>query len=87
LDVVWSEYRPNLVVAFARDTRDAAVPLLADRPPLDGHATAYVCRNFVCELPVTKPEELAAQLKGWKRQRRHGTDETVGSRETPGSRP
>ena len=63
LDVVWSEYRPNQVVAFARDTKDATVPLLADRPSLDGHATAYVCRNFVCELPVSDPEALKAQLK------------------------
>ena len=32
------------------------------RTSLDGHATAYVCRNFVCELPVTETEALAAQL-------------------------
>ena len=27
--------------------------LLADRPLRDGRATAYVCRGFVCRLPVT----------------------------------
>ena len=29
------------------------VPLLQDRPQQrDGHATAYVCRNFACRAPV-----------------------------------
>jgi len=38
------------------------VPLMADRTPVDGHAAAYVCRNFACERPVTEPGELAALL-------------------------
>ena len=29
--------------------------LLADRPLRDGRPTAYVCRGFVCRLPVTEP--------------------------------
>lgn len=64
LDVVFSEYRPKQVVAFARDAETTNVPLLAGRVSIDGHATAYVCRNFVCQLPVTEPAALAAQLKG-----------------------
>jgi uncharacterized protein len=64
LDVVFGEYRPNQVVAFAREAEDSPIPLLLDRIPLDRHAAAYVCRNFVCELPVTEPEALAAQLNG-----------------------
>ncbi len=39
-----------------------AVPLLEDRPTVDGRAAAYVCRNFACDRPVTKPDELAALL-------------------------
>ena len=38
--------------------------LLADRAPLGGAATAYVCRRFVCRLPVTSVEALAEQLTG-----------------------
>jgi uncharacterized protein len=38
------------------------VPLLADRPAVDGRAVAYVCEHFVCQLPVTEPADLAAQL-------------------------
>jgi uncharacterized protein YyaL (SSP411 family) len=37
-------------------------PLLADRSLVDGKATAYVCEHFACRQPVTKPEELRAQL-------------------------
>lgn len=61
LDVVFGEYRPNQVVAYARDGNDPEVPLLADRTAVDGHPTAYVCRKFVCQLPVTEPEALRAQ--------------------------
>jgi uncharacterized protein YyaL (SSP411 family) len=28
----------------------------------DGLATAYVCQNYACRLPVTDPAALAAQL-------------------------
>jgi hypothetical protein len=62
---VWGTYQPNRVLAMAAPgDRDAAaeVPLLADRAALGGRATAYVCEHFVCQLPVTEPEALAAQL-------------------------
>jgi uncharacterized protein len=38
------------------------MPLLAGRPLIGGAAAAYVCRGFVCDRPVTDPDELAAQL-------------------------
>ena len=61
----WAEWRPNQVVAAASPERVAgsAVPLLADRVALGGLPTAYLCRNFVCELPVTDPVRLADQLQ------------------------
>jgi len=37
-------------------------PLLADRPLVDGRATAYVCERYACQHPVTNPEALRAQL-------------------------
>jgi len=39
------------------------VPLLRDRPLVDGRATAYVCRHFACAAPVTTPVSLTAQLR------------------------
>ena len=56
---------PNRVVAGARagDTMAAAgIPLLADRGAIEGRPTAYVCRNYTCQLPVTEPEALGRQL-------------------------
>ena len=42
--------------------REPTVALLRDRPLLEGHPTAYVCRGFVCDRPTTDPDELAALL-------------------------
>ncbi|MEJ7756447.1 MAG: DUF255 domain-containing protein [Nocardioidaceae bacterium] len=36
----------------------APVPLFTGRDVIDGHAAAYVCRGFVCERPVTHPDQL-----------------------------
>ena len=41
----------------------AVAPFLASLRPPDGRATAYVCRDFMCQAPVTDPEALAAQLR------------------------
>jgi uncharacterized protein len=62
VEEVFREYRPNQVVALAGPGEPSAIPLLEGRVLLDGHAAAYVCRNFVCQLPVSQPEALAAQL-------------------------
>jgi uncharacterized protein YyaL (SSP411 family) len=64
-EVLVARFLPNAVLAIAPagDERGAAsVPLLRDRPQVDGRPTAYVCRRFACRLPVTTPEELAEQL-------------------------
>jgi uncharacterized protein YyaL (SSP411 family) len=36
--------------------------LLAERPMINDRPTAYVCRHFVCRLPVTSVTDLASQL-------------------------
>jgi uncharacterized protein YyaL (SSP411 family) len=64
---VHGRFLPNVVLALAPPgavTGTRAVPLLEDRPQIDGKSTAYVCRRFVCQLPVTDPDALAAQLTG-----------------------
>jgi uncharacterized protein YyaL (SSP411 family) len=63
-EVVFAGFRPHQVVALVRPGEDSPVPLLADRPALDGKATAYVCENFACQMPVTAAEDLARQLEG-----------------------
>jgi uncharacterized protein YyaL (SSP411 family) len=36
------------------------IPVLEGRELVGGRAAAYVCRNLVCERPVTNPEELVS---------------------------
>jgi len=65
LAVVNGAYLPNQVLALRRPddyAAEAAIALLAERPPLDSRATAYVCQNYACELPTTNPLVLADQL-------------------------
>lgn len=60
-------YLPNRVLAGARGEGTGAssgLPLLEGRGLVDGKPTAYVCENYACQLPVTEPEALAAQLGG-----------------------
>jgi len=59
LRVVRGAFRPHLVLATGEAD---GVPLLEGRGPVDGHAAAYVCERFVCQAPVTSPEELVAAL-------------------------
>ena len=59
LGVVRDGFRPHLVLAAGEAD---GVPLLEGRGPVEGHAAAYVCQRFVCQAPVTSPEELAAAL-------------------------
>ena len=64
-----SRYLPSLVLAAgdssASEGGGAAdpLPLLRDRAMIGGRATAYVCRGYVCDAPVTRPEDLGAQLE------------------------
>ncbi|MFF9023708.1 thioredoxin domain-containing protein [Streptomyces eurythermus] len=52
---------PGAVVACGTPDGDE-FPLLAGRTLIDGAPAAYVCRGFVCDLPVTDPEALRAKL-------------------------
>ena len=57
--VVRSRFRPHVVVAGGEPD---GVPLLEGREPVDGRAAAYVCERFMCQRPVTEPDELAALI-------------------------
>jgi uncharacterized protein YyaL (SSP411 family) len=58
---VRSHFRPHLVLAGGPEGSDTP-PLLEGRTTVDGKPAAYVCENFACRTPVTKPEELAVLL-------------------------
>lgn len=63
LAVLSEGYRPFQVVAATERGGQETLPLLRDRPQVDGKGTAYVCRRFVCQAPVTEPGALERQLK------------------------
>ena len=56
-------HAPPGAVIVAGTPDHPGVPLLADRPLIAGASAAYVCRGFVCDRPVTDPEELAVVLR------------------------
>jgi uncharacterized protein YyaL (SSP411 family) len=61
VEVVYSKYRPNVAAAVGQE--ESLVPLLSDRKRQEGRATAYVCRQFVCDRPVTTAAALKAQIE------------------------
>ena len=57
-------FSPNIVFAGAtgESSEGASSPLLEGREQINGKATAYVCENYACMLPVTTVAELIEQL-------------------------
>ncbi|HSL30594.1 MAG TPA: thioredoxin domain-containing protein [Anaerolineales bacterium] len=63
LQAIRSTYRPNTIVAAtAHPPRKEAPALLMERPLKDGKATVYVCKGFICQMPVTTISELQGLL-------------------------
>jgi uncharacterized protein len=64
IEEAFGRYLPNRVVAgaVAGDPAAASLPLLEGRDAIGGKATAYVCRDYACELPVTDRDGLRRQL-------------------------
>ncbi len=60
--VAWEQFRPDCVIAVGTD--DSPVPLLHGRGTAGSSAAAHVCRDFVCDLPVTSSDDLRKQLDG-----------------------
>jgi uncharacterized protein len=59
LRVIRERFRPHLVLAGGPPD---GVPLLEGREPVQGRTAAYVCEHFICQAPVSTPDELAALL-------------------------
>ena len=55
-------YVPSLVIAGAVVSSEE-IALLKNRKMLNGKATAYVCRNYICDAPVITAKDLVAQLE------------------------
>lgn len=65
LHKLYSAFIPNKVVVLnepnTSDIHDLA-PYTKDQPMKDGKATAYVCQNYSCELPVNDADEMMELL-------------------------
>ncbi|XP_038064330.1 spermatogenesis-associated protein 20-like [Patiria miniata] len=63
---VHSRFLPNKILLLADGNKDSflcsKLSLLPTLEKLDGKATAYVCENYQCQLPVTSVEELEKLL-------------------------
>ena len=64
-----STFLPNLITVVTDGSADKEAhqdisALLAGRVLKNNKATAYLCRSFSCQEPVTEPVELAQQLRG-----------------------
>ncbi|MDH3348777.1 MAG: thioredoxin domain-containing protein, partial [Desulfobulbaceae bacterium] len=64
---VFSSFQPDLIVLLADGAENQQrlsefQPFIAELKPTDGRATAYVCRDFTCNEPITDPERLHSVL-------------------------
>jgi len=59
---VLEPFIPNRIIVGAEDDDLRELPLLEGRSAENGSPTAFVCRNYVCQLPVTEPDALRDQL-------------------------
>jgi uncharacterized protein YyaL (SSP411 family) len=61
---IYSRFMPNKVVALnsAEKKIETLVPFAKDQKPIDGKPTAYVCKNYVCQLPTTDVQQLKELL-------------------------
>ena len=56
-------YQPNKIVALSESADGQTLPLLAGKPQVDNTATAYVCENYVCQVPTTDVETFLELLQ------------------------
>ena len=71
LDVVDRFFDPNRLLLLADDAENQTylartLPFLQTIKRIGGKATAYVCANFTCKMPVTDPSALQRQLEEQK---------------------
>jgi hypothetical protein len=60
---VAEHYVPSLVLAGGPPADNHLVRLLDDRTMVDHQPTAYVCRGYACDKPVTDANALSEQLE------------------------
>jgi uncharacterized protein len=64
LKVINSRFLPHIAVVAA-PAGESYLPVLEQREMIEDKATAYVCENLACQMPVNSPEKLERQLQGF----------------------
>ncbi|WP_240744729.1 thioredoxin domain-containing protein [Desulforhopalus sp. IMCC35007] len=66
VDTVFDRSRMVLLADGSKNQTYLAkkLPFMETVAPINGKATAYVCYDFTCKLPVTDPKTLQLQLEG-----------------------
>ena len=68
LSELQKQFLTNKTVLFKheknKEALDRLVPFVSAMTAIDHKATAYVCRDFTCNLPTTEIKEMLANLNG-----------------------
>ena len=69
LDLVWRRFLPNAILFLAdgsQGQRELAryLPVVVNMTRKQGKATAYICENYVCNLPTADPKMAERLLDG-----------------------
>jgi uncharacterized protein YyaL (SSP411 family) len=68
LRALYSRFVPNRVVMLVdspetRRALAAGIPSIEFMDKIEGRASAYVCRNYTCQLPVTEAEKFSELIQ------------------------
>ena len=69
ISALQAAYLPHKVVVFRPANGETAseiirlVPYTQSMKPVNGRATAYVCKQFICRLPTNSVAEMMTSLK------------------------
>lgn len=67
--MICKKFLPNAVFVFREDNAEEIeklIPFVKVQKTRDGRPTAYVCKNYACELPTTDVERLKQSLEKLK---------------------
>jgi len=68
LGTLHARFVPNKIVLLvdseeSRAALSAGIPAIAEMQPVDSRASAYVCRDYACQMPVNTAERLAELIQ------------------------
>ncbi|MEG6615013.1 thioredoxin domain-containing protein [Peptococcaceae bacterium 1198_IL3148] len=62
IKTVQTQFIPEATLVYKPQNAEIALPLLKGRDTVGGKTTAYICKDFACQAPITSSEELLKQI-------------------------